>query len=70
MKISPDFSHQFLWFGLAFLKVLILSSGVGFIFYKVVMNFLEAWKTKNRIKIWLYLSLACFGLHVLLIGIK
>jgi len=70
MNFSPELSHQFLWFVLAFLKVLILSSGVGFIFYKVAMNFHGAWKARNRIKIWLYLSLACFGLHVLLIGIK
>jgi len=70
MKLSPDFPHQLLWFGFALLKVLVLSLGVGFVFYKVIMTFLEAWKTKNRLKIWLCLSIACFGLYVLLIGIK
>jgi predicted membrane channel-forming protein YqfA (hemolysin III family) len=70
MKLSPDFPHDLLCFVLSFLKVLVLSAGVGFIFYKVAMNLREAWKAKNRLKIWLYLSLACFGLHVLIIGIK
>lgn len=70
MKFSPDIGHKILWFWLHFLKVLILSSGCGFIFYKAVMSFPKAWKEKKRVKIWLCLSLIAFGIYILLIGIK
>lgn len=70
MKFSPDIGHTILWFWLALLKVLILSFGSGFILYRSVTVFHDGWKTKNRLKIWVSLSMACFALHVLLIGIK
>ncbi len=70
MKLSPDIGHKILWFWLDFLKVLFLSFGAGFLFSIGIKHLHEAWKTKNRFKLWLYLSACCFVFYVFLIGIK
>lgn len=70
MKFSPDFPHELLWFGLALLKAILLSCACGFGFYKVFTSFYKAWKANNKLKMWICLSVGCFVLYVLLIGIE
>ena len=70
MKFSPDIGHKILWFWLDFFKVLFLSGCCGFAFYRVFTGFEKAWKEKNRLRMWICLSVGCFVLYVFLIGIK
>jgi hypothetical protein len=70
MKFSPDFTHQLLWFALAFIKVILISLGVGFIFFRATLVFQDGLKSKSRLKLWISLSMASFALYILLNGIK
>ncbi len=70
MNLSPTFLCYLTGIGLNLLKALFLSFGCGFILYLAIRYFHEAWKKKKHVKIWLSLSVGCFALYLLLVGLK
>lgn len=70
MNLSPTLLSYLTLMGLNFLKALFLSFGCGFILYLAIRYFHDAWKKKKHIKLWVSLSIVCFALYLLLVGIK
>lgn len=68
MKFSPDIGNTILWFWMRMLFLFLMSGLYGLAFLIFIKYFVKAWKENNKVKLWLCLSAAFFGLILLLDG--